>query len=1036
MRKLLTTYLKSISDQTSQGDSREESYYDSLKTLFSDFPLEKGRKTHVTVLPRGTEAGNPDFRIWDGDHFIVGYIEAKLPGTNLDQVETSEQLQRYLSTFPNLILTDFYEFRLYRDGKEICRSQIGSSFVSQKLKTTPPLTNADQFQHLADLFFSFKLPVRYTAESLAIDLAKRTRFLRDQVIREELQQEEKQKGELYGFYQAFQKYLLPNLSSDDFADLYAQTITYSLFAARTRVDGEFYRRIALDYIPQTTGILRDVFQYLSIGKMSLEMEVTVDDIAAVLNAADINSILGQYYKDGKGEDPIIHFYETFLNQYDPQTRERRGVYYTPEPVVKYIVRSVHEVLKRDFNLADGLADESVTLLDPAAGTLTFPAEAIKLAVSEYVDKYGEGGKEGFIRNHILRDFYAFELMMAPYAIGHMKIGYLLDSLGYKLRDDDAFKLYLTNTLEMEEIAQSELPGVASLSEESRLAGKVKREPILVIMGNPPYSGHSATSNEWTNILLRTDLDGAQSYYTVDGMPLGERNPKWLQDDYVKFLRFAQWKIQKAGKGIVAMITNHAWLENPTFRGMRQSILDSFDNVWVFDLHGNSLKKEKSPDGSKDENVFDIRAGVAITILVKNPSKKVQTIENANLFGSRERKYSELSESSVISTGYQKVTPQSRFYFLVPRNIVGLEHYQTCPSIPDIFNSNVSGIVTARDSFVIDSNLNKLKRRIDQFRDLNLPDELIIETYNLQNTQEWDIHSARLKLSEAENIEGNYRQILFRPFDTRYIYYSPDVVDRGREKIMRHMLNGENLALITARSNGSNVMDHFLITDKMSEAKTGERTKQSALFPLYLFVLPDEKGSIEFPEEIRKTNINSKIFNLVQSVLGKNIKPETLLFYIYAILYSPFYRETYAEFLKSDYPRIPFTSDPELFMQLANLGERLANLHLLKSDELNQPLVKYEGNGGNQIIEKPVYNPEEKRLYINKNYYFENLEPEVWTYQIGGYQVMDKYLKDRKGQTLEDPRHLIRVATALAKTIEIQEEIDAIYGSVEDNLISF
>ncbi|HOR79326.1 MAG TPA: N-6 DNA methylase, partial [Anaerolineaceae bacterium] len=341
---------------TAQGDAREESYYPALKQLFEGYPLEKGRKTQVTVLPKKTEAGSPDFRVWDGKDFIVGYIEAKTPGTNLDQIETSKQLQRYLSTFPNLILTDFYEFRLYRDGQLMQNATIARQFTAKVLKTTPQVEQAEQFQALMEQFFGFKLPRSFTAESLAVELAKRTRFLRDEVISQELIESEQQRGELYGYYQAFQKYLIPNLTPEQFADLYSQTITYGLFAARTRANSEFNRKMAFDYIPHTTGILRDVFRFISLGDLPLPMEVLVDDIAAILHAAEINSILNQYYKEGKGEDPIVHFYETFLNQYDPQTRERRGVYYTPEPVVQYIVRSVHSLLKTHFGLPDGLAD--------------------------------------------------------------------------------------------------------------------------------------------------------------------------------------------------------------------------------------------------------------------------------------------------------------------------------------------------------------------------------------------------------------------------------------------------------------------------------------------------------------------------------------------------------------------------------------------------------------------------------------------------------------------------------------------------------
>jgi len=618
---LFESYLESIAELTRRGDAREESYYPALQTLLETLAPTVGKTVQVTVLPKPTDAGNPDFRVWDGSHQVVGYIEAKTPGAKLDQGEVCEQLQRYRHTFLNLILTDFYEFCLYRDGTELERALLARPFIAKTLKTAPPAEQVKELTQLFKTFFSFALPSSFTAEDLARELARRTRFLRDDVIRPELAaQVEQKRGALYGFYEAFQKHLIAGLTEAQFADLYAQTITYGLFAARTRAQNSFNRKLAYDLIPSTIGILRDVFQFISLGKPSRQMEIIVDDIAAVLNAANVQAILTQYYQQGRGDDPILHFYETFLSEYDPETRERRGVYYTPQPVVRYIVRAVHDLLKTRFGLANGLADERVTLLDPAAGTLTFPAEAVQLAFREFTARYGEGTKENLLRRHILPHFYAFELLMAPYAIGHMKIGFLLEALGIPLQNGERFRFYLTNALEMEDLQQIDIPGLSSLSEESHQAARVKKdEPILVIIGNPPYSGMSANQNRWTEELLKTDIDGAQSYYTVDGKPLGEKNPKWLQDDYVKFLRFAQWKIHKAGRGIVAMITNHGYLDNPTFRGMRQSLLKTFDEIYILDLHGNSLKRETAPNGSPDENVFDIRQGVAIALFVKYSS---------------------------------------------------------------------------------------------------------------------------------------------------------------------------------------------------------------------------------------------------------------------------------------------------------------------------------------------------------------------------------------------------------------------------------
>jgi hypothetical protein len=1034
MKHLLTTFLKEISSTTMQGDAREESYYPALAALFEGIPQEKGKKINVTILPKSTEAGNPDFRVWDGAHKIVGYIEAKVPGTNLDHIEVSEQLTRYRTTFPNLILTDFFEFRLYRNGELIDKVSIGRHFIAKKIKTTPPLEHIEEYEQLAERFFSFSLPKVFTAEELAIELAKRTRFLRDQVVCEELKEAESGKGDILGFYHAFKEYLISSLTPEQFADLYSQTITYGLFAARTRADGEFNRKLAFDYIPHTIGILRDVFRFISLGTPSSQMEVIVDDISEVLNVADINNILGQYYKEGKGEDPIVHFYETFLNQYDPQTRERRGVYYTPEPVVKYIVKSVHQLLKSEFGLRDGLADPGVTILDPAAGTLTFPAEAIKVAVQEYVEKYGEGGKKDFIRNQILKNFYALELMMAPYAIGHMKISFLLDALGCPLREDERFQLYLTNTLEMEEINQINIPGIGSLSEESRLAGKVKKqEPILVIMGNPPYSGISYNKNEWTEKLLKEDLDGAQSYYKVDGHPLGERNPKWLQDDYVKFLRFAQWKIQKAGKGIVAMITSHGYIDNPTFKGMRQSLIKTFDKIYILDLHGDSQKKETAPDGSKDENVFDIRKGVAIALFIKGEPNSNVCIKHEDLFGLRKEKYEWLNTQNLNLDNYSIIEPKTPNYFLIPQDTKEIEYYQNWIKLTDLFPTNSVGIVTSRDNLVILEDKRSLFNNISQFVNSDISDEVLLNTYNLKENSNWKINKARKELKKSGDINSNIYKMAYRPFDERFIYYHPALIERIRDDVMRHMISGSNIGLISARSNKSDRMDHFFVADKLMETKCGERTTQSSLFPLYLY--PDKVNPDLF-SSVKKPNLSEFIYKKLLEIYNKPIDPREILNYVYSVFYSHYYREKYFDFIRIDFPRIPFPSDYELFIEMEKLGSQLVDLHLLQSYLLNHPSVKYQGHGDDHTITRPEYSPTEKRVYINSSHYFEGVEPDVWEYQIGGYQVMNKYLKDRKGRKMDDPRHYIHIATALQKTIEIQEEIDAIYPEVEKDVIDF
>jgi len=1043
---MIKKYLKNIFKTTERGDAREESYYNTLSDLLGEYAGSTGRtKTQITTLPKKTDAGNPDFRIWDGLENIVGYIEAKKPGENLDLIEDGEQLKRYRKTFPNLILTDFYEFRLYRHGERIDKTFIARGSLAVK-GIPPPIENEEKFKTLLGKFFGFSLPRVRTAAELARELAKRTRFLRDEVITLEMEQQQKGKGELYGFYETFRNFLISNLKEGDFADLFSQTITYGLFAARTRSTNGFNRKLSYDLIPKTIGILRNVFRFVSQGDLPRNMEVMIDDIAEVLSVADVKNILRQYYQAGKSEDPVVHFYETFLAEYDPSTREKRGVYYTPEPVVRYIVRSVHSILKTHFGLDDGLASGEVTLLDPAGGTLTFPAEAIKLALKEFEEKYGDGGRNKFIGEQILMNFYAFELMMAPYAIGHIKISFLLEELGYTMKENERFRLYLTNTLDMEDLQQTRIPGLESLSNESHEAGRIKKEePILVIMGNPPYSGISANINEWTEKLLKTNLDGAQSYYEIDGKKLQEKK-LWLQDDYVKFLRFAQWKIHHAGKGIVAMITNHSYLDNPTFRGMRQSLMKTFNEIYILDLHGNSLKKETAPDGSKDVNVFDIQQGVAIAIFVKNGKTGDCKVYHSDLFGQREEKYSWLEIHELKRKIYKPLKPESPWYFFIPHNTKDIEHYNKWMKVNEIFPVNVTGIVTARDSFAIDFKKETLETRIRQFRNLKLDHDLVRLTYNLKDTRGWKLPEARKKLAEDPHWDKHFKKILYRPFDIRDIYYSENIVDWGRPEMMFHMLQ-PNLSLCFVRQYaGDKNYSHALVSKYIVDNRTFFSSKgiiQQA--PLYLYK-PEQKKKRhgfqsmmlfepepEYGNEGKKPNIALKVFEQLGKKYKRRPTPEQILYYCYSILYSNTYREKYAEFLKIDFPRIPFTGDYKLFCHMVELGEKLGQLHLLESKAFGKPVAKFRGNGDN-MIEKPVFDADTKCVYLNKNQYFEGITHEVWGYHIGGYQVLEKYLKDRKGRQMTDPATYCKIATAIAATIGIQLKLEPLFAKLEKTTI--
>jgi predicted helicase len=870
------------------------------------------------------------------------------------------------------------------------------------------------------------------SRGLAKELAKQTRFLRDQVIIEELKEPgDENTNYILGFYNTFKKYLIHDLTEEEFADLYSQTVTYGLFAARTRCRGRFHRKNAVDFIPPTIGMLHDVFYFISAGKISKHLECIIDDISEVLASVDIDNILKEFYPYGKGDDPIIHFYETFLSEYDPGLREKRGVYYTPEPVVYFIVRSLNSILKDHFKLPKGLADHRIKILDPAAGTLTFIAAAVRIALEEYIELFGEGVKEDFVRSHLLENFYAFELMMAPYAIGHLKMSYILEEKGIHLKENERLKLYLTNTLEMEDIEPINFPFMSTLAEETRKARETKKHmPILVILGNPPYSGHSSNVGAWISAKIK-------DYYEVDGSPLGEKNPKWLQDDYVKFIRFSQWKIDQNEEGILGFITNHSYLDNPTFRGMRQSLLKSFNEIYLLDLHGNALKKEKCPDGSKDENVFDIRQGVSIALFIKKRNDDTPCkVFYSELWGLREGKYNTLAENDISSIKWKEISPKSGFYFFKPREEELEKLYNRFFKITDIFPVNSVGIVTARDKLTIHWTPDEAMRTISSFTSMD--PEKARAIFNLgPDAKDWKVELAQKDLLESGLKRENIVPILYRPFDTRYTYYTGNSTGfhcRPRDMVMKNMLK-KNLGLIFhKREELQTSYSHFLISSCIVEHGCLSSKTTCYFSPFYIHLegisKNDQENAIDY-------NIDKKIVNtLCNHLRVPGLKPESIFYYVYSVLYSNYYREKYSELLRIDFPRIPFTSDYDLFSELGTLGKELADIHLMKSAQLNQTFCRFEVPGEN-VIKKVTYDPSEKRVYIDGQQYFSNIEKETWEYQIGGYQVMEKWLKDRKNRVLsiQDIEHYIKISRALQLTIQYQERIDELYPGVEDSLIS-
>src|SRR4051812_16303506 len=981
LAELFHAYLERVSGMERRGEAREESFYPLFADLLEGYAEHRGwRDSQVLILPRKTHGCLLDLQVRRGEG-IVGYVEAKPPGTDLTRSAETEQLRRYCAAFPNLLLTNFRELRLYRGRELAARAEIGRADAGP----------------LLDLFWDFAPPATASAAELAPRMALRTRILADR-IRERLDED----ADLQGFYEAFSEHLLAGLTREGFADLYAQTLVYGLLAARWRARDRFDRRIAAESIPATSGLLRDAFRYISLADPSPEVAWIVDEIVDLLAHSSVREMLERSGR--RGRDPVLDFYETFLRCYDAGLRRRRGVYYTPPELVSWVVRSVHRLLQTRLGWRDGLADPRVSLLDPAAGTLTFVVEAVRCAVDEARRTAGGGAVPALAGDHLLRDFHAFELMMAPYAIGHLKMSLLLEELGRPLRDGERVAFYLTNALEMEDLEQSPLPGVAALARESLLAGRIKKEArINVVLGNPPWSGHSANPGA-----------GPAGYE-----PLQEKGSKWLRNDYLKFLRFAQAKVEEAGEGIVALVTDHGYLDNPTFRGVRRSLLQTFDELYLLDLHGNGKKKERTPDGAKDANVFvDVRQGAAVAILVKRPGLP-KRVARADLWGSRAAKLRWLEEHDVETTDWQEIDPTGPAFLFAPRDAALEREYGQGGPLPEIFPVHSVGIVTGRDAFAIDADREELKRRIGRLRSETIPDPVMLH--------EWGTGKGRCRLTEARqeirkdsDWETRLLPILFRPFDERTVFYTDYVVERPREKVMRPLLPPGSLGLVPPRQHKEE--PGALVTDALVAHKTVSAFDINSVFPLYLHSEAGLYGAG------RKANLDPAFLRRLADRLGEEPSPELVLQYVYAVLYSPPYRRRYAALLRTDFPRIPLPPGRGAFLELAGQGAVLISLHLLDSDRLDRPGARFEEGPGTLDGRREF---RDGRVIVNaQGQAFAGISREVWAYRIGGYQVLDRWLAGRAGRTLrlreiEDFR---RIAEALRWTIESQRRIGLLWGA--------
>ena len=1078
------TYRRTLRASLALGNATEHTHRPTLQAL-----LESDGDVTAVNEPKRIECGAPDFVVTlTGDNpLIVGYVEAKDTGISLSNIEresnrarpdtdNGRQFRRYRNALPNLILTNYTEFRWY---------------VAGQLYRTVSLDDPDGVKDaglLLDDFLSRRPQSVANPEELALRMARLTHLIRDVVAA--VFESGAASANVRDLYDASRQALVPDLATDAFADMFAQTLAYGLFAARVSHAGQgddagdFRRNDAAYLIPAANPFIRRIFGMMAGPDLDAEPFVPfVDDLTQLLAGADMTAVFANFGRRAARQDPIMHFYETFLAAYDPTLRERRGVYYTPEPVISYIVRSVDLLLRKPFSCADGLADYGMTdyeyldddgqstagkshrvlVLDPACGTGSFLYAVID-HVREHFQKGGNAGMwSGYVKEHLLPRLFGFELLMAPYAMAHLKLGLQLaaqdlpaerqDTWAYQFGSDERLGVYLTNSLEQaEQQTQTMFGPLRAITDEANAAAAVKRDlPIMVVIGNPPYSGHSANKSEWIADLI-------ESY--KEGFPELKKpaQAKWLSDDYVKFIRFAQWRIDKSGSGVLGFVTNHSYLDNPTFRGMRRSLMGTFDEIYLLDLHGNTNKKERTPDGSADRNVFDIRQGVAIGIFVKHPagSKGPARVFHADLWGGREDesgsgKYDWLSANNIETTNWSELSPGVPLYLFVPRDDELIDEYSAGWSIPEIFSPNgtpAPGIVTTHDQFAISWDGQEAASKVERLLATSSESDARSQ-WRLCSQSQWQYNRAKRELASG-SWRDQIKPILYRPFDVRTTVFNSNVAVHRRERVMRHMLSGDNLGLITTRQTRDGWS--CLATTSINGHKACAAYDINYMFPLYIYPTEQEVAAGLYAAGDREPNLAPTFTDDLGQRTGlrfvadgpgdlqDTFGPEDVFHYIYAVFHSPTYRERYNQFLRADFPRVPPPGSVALFRELVGLGRRLVAAHLLRSDAVSNSPASFPVPGDNVVAAGyPKYVPADDdryagRVYINRSQYFAGIAPEVWEFRIGGYQPMDKWLKDRRRRALspyEDLEHYRRMAAAIAQTLELMLQIDDVNESVGD-----
>lgn len=1059
-------YTKQLKLQYAIGNTTEHSFRIYLYNLFK--ALYPQQYYSMTNEPQRIKCGAPDYII-QCKGIPVGYIETKDIVKNLDKLDDREkdQFKRYTESLDNIIYTNYLDFRLYRNHELIKEVSVGG------IKNNKIELYQDNIKDLLELIQDFTefsgLPIS-SPEVLATQMARKAREFANAIITVLTSKDDTsfQTSTLQSQYKTFKKVLIENLEPVDFAGMYAQTVAYGLFAARLNdpTPEDFSRDEAVRLIPRNNQFLRSLFESVTGTNLDPSVEWIVDDLTSMFRHTDLKKILKTYGQTTAKNDPFVHFYETFLHEYDPQTKQELGVYYTPKPVVNFIVKSIDYALQNELNVTDGLANtdkvtvqiessynttnksnkykrkisdrigtagfdyHKVQILDPAVGTGTFPAEVIRYISNQF--KSQAGLWTDYVKNDLLPRINGFELMMVPYAICHLKLDMLLQETGYNMATDDLrMNVYLTDSLEKPHDETQDLWSVF-LTQEANYASLVKQDkPIMVVLGNPPYNASSNNNGKWIKKLIEIYKKEPNS-----DTSLQERNTKHLNDDYVKFIRYAQYLIDKNTEGIVAYINPHGYLDAITMRGMRWSLLNSFDEIYVLNLHGNSNKSETAPDGSVDQNVFDIMQGVCINIFIKKKNHQnghIAEVFYADLFGKRINKFDYLYENDISTVAWEKVNPQPPYYFMIPQDTILINQYQSGIKITDLFPINCPGFTSHRDNFAVTCTKEEIIQRYNDLINPEISNEELKLKYNLKETSDWTINDCRSIMATKE-INKILTKCNYRPFDFKWCCLSHGIMNRPRKEIVDNVLNKDNLCIITTRQQAIEGFNHIWVsnlpTDK-SMLSTATR-EGSQVFPLYLYSTDDLFGT-----ETKRLNIKQSVLDkfrktakisMVETEKNKDnqFTPEELVYYIYAVLSAEKYRNYYSVYLKSDYPYIPIPKTASAFFELSDLGKELAQVTMMKVITPRAKLTTTYPVYGLSNIDDIKY--DNGNIYINDTQYFGNVSAEAWNFIVGRHQPASLWLKHRKGRIITNGEIIYyqQMLAAIEKTIEIKTRINDTY----------